>query len=52
MLGELRALGNVTRRLVWCVPSKQHATYTRQMDVIASLRAVPGHIDLLAVEYR
>jgi hypothetical protein len=51
MLRELRAMGNVTSRLVWCVRPKRLAAYTRQMDVMAPLRAVPEHTDLLAIEY-
>jgi hypothetical protein len=49
MLGELRAMENMTSRLVWCVRPKRLAAYSRQMD--APLRAVPEHTDLLAVEY-
>jgi hypothetical protein len=51
MLGELRSMGNVTSCLVWCVRPKRLAAYTRQMDVMSPLRAVPEHTDLLAVEY-
>jgi hypothetical protein len=51
MLRELRAMGNVTSRLVWCVRPRRLAAYSRQMDVMAPLRAVPGPTNLLAVEY-
>jgi hypothetical protein len=52
MLGELRAMVNVTCRLVSCKRPKRLAAYTLQMDVMAPLRAVAEHTDLLAVEYR
>jgi hypothetical protein len=52
MLNELLAMRNVTSRLVWCVRPKRLAAYTHQMLVIAPLRAVPEHTDLLAFVYR
>jgi hypothetical protein len=52
MLLELRAMGNVTSHLVWCVRPKRLAAYSRQMYVMAPLRAVPEYTDLLAFEYR
>jgi hypothetical protein len=52
MLGELRAIDNVNSRLMWCIRPKRLAAYTRQMDVMAPLHAVPKHTILLAVEYR
>jgi hypothetical protein len=50
MLGELRAMDNVTSRFMWCIRPKRLASYTHQMDVMAPLRAVPEHTDLLAVD--
>jgi hypothetical protein len=52
MVRELRARDNATCRPVWCVRPKRLAAYTRQMDVVARLRTVPEHTDLLAVEYK